>query len=195
MPQDAPARTEPRAATTDPEAAAAAPTRPALIARLRALQGSTPAVSAALLVLVFAAETLVMAGIEAWLPIEHDGWREALLDAAALTLLAAPFVVLVVRRVRRRSHVALRALDIASDGFWVVDTQGRLLDVNAGYARMSGYTRAELLGMRIDELDALETPADTAQRIARIMATGLARFDTRHRRRDGSEFDVHVTAA
>jgi|CXWL01.1.fsa_nt_gi PAS domain S-box-containing protein len=162
--------------------------------RLRALQGSAPAVIAMLLVLIFVGETLVMGALEAWLPKEHNFWVEALIDAAVLTLICTPFVVFVVRRLRRRSRLALRALDIARDGYMVVDVRGRILDVNVGYAGMSGYTRAELLGMHINDLDALETPATTRARIAQVMATGYARFDTRHRHRDGSLLDVNVTS-
>ena len=49
-----------------------------------------------------------------------------------------------------RTHNILRT---AIDGFWIVDMQGRLLEVNEAYCRMSGYTREELLRMSIFELE------------------------------------------
>ena len=166
-----------------------------LVDRLKALRGSSRALIAALLLLIFIGESLVMMAVEAWMPHPHPRWLEALVDAGLLTLICSPVIVWVVRRFARRSRLALQALDIASDGFWVADAQGRLLEVNAGYARMSGYSRGELLGMRINDLDAMETPEVTRSHIAQIMAHGFGRFDTRHRRRDGSVYDVHVTTA
>ena len=84
-------------------------------------------------------------------------------------------------------------LQTAMDGFWLVDTQGRLLEVNEAYCRMSGYSAQELLAMRISDLEADETADDTAARIQKIMAQGEDRFESRHRRKDGSIFDVEVS--
>ena len=81
----------------------------------------------------------------------------------------------------------------ALDGFWLVDTEGRLLEVNDAYCRMSGYSVRELLGMRIPDLEALETPEQTAARIQALMERGEERFESRHRRKDGSTFDVEVS--
>lgn len=166
-----------------------------LAARLKALRGGPSALIAALLLLIFLGESLVMVTLDAWLPQPHPQWLEAFADASLLTLICSPVIVWVVQRFARRSRLALRALDIASDGFWAVDAKGRLREVNAGYARMSGYSRSELLRMRINDLDAVETPEITGLHIAQIKAHGFGRFDTRHRRRDGSLFDVHVTTA
>ncbi len=168
---------------------------PAVLARLGLMRGGAPAVIVTLMAVVFVGDAMVMVGLDAWLPPNHSWWLEAVLDAGAITLLCAPFIVYLVRHFRRHGGLALRALDAASDGFWVVDEQGRLRDVNAGYASMSGYTRTELLEMRVDHLDALETPAMTRAHIAQVRASGFTRFDSRHRRRDGSLYDVHITAA
>ena len=102
---------------------------------------------------------------------------------------------------RKRAEEALREseerhrtiLQTAMDGFWLVDTQGRLLEVNETYCRMSGYSEQELLAMRIPDLEAIETADDTAARIQKIMAQGEDRFESRHRRKDGSIFDVEVS--
>ncbi len=80
------------------------------------------------------------------------------------------------------------------DGFWLVDGQGRLLDVNDAYCDLSGYTRAELLTMGIEDLEVDQTPAEIARHLQAIRANGSARFDSRHRTRDGSIVDVEVSA-
>ncbi|MDP2601141.1 MAG: PAS domain S-box protein, partial [Deltaproteobacteria bacterium] len=84
-------------------------------------------------------------------------------------------------------------LRTAMDGFWRVDLQGRLLEVNETYCRMSGYSEQELLAMSIPDLEAAETPADTAVHIQRVAAQGEDRFESRHRRKDGSSFAVEVS--
>jgi two-component system cell cycle sensor histidine kinase/response regulator CckA len=84
-------------------------------------------------------------------------------------------------------------LQAAMDGFWMADVKGRLLKVNETYCRMSGYSEQELLTMCISDLEVVETSNDTAGHIQKIMANGEDRFETRHRRKDSSIFDVEVS--
>ncbi len=85
-------------------------------------------------------------------------------------------------------------LRAAMDGFWMVDLEGRLLEVNNAYCRMSGYSEPELLAMRIPDLEVLETGEEITAHITKIIAVGQDRFATRHRRKDGSIFDIEVSA-
>ena len=88
----------------------------------------------------------------------------------------------------------LRAiLETTTDGFWVVDLKGNIKNVNAAYCRMSGYTKEELLSMKVQDIEALETEYDTKQRIKRVIQNGAERFETRHIRKDGSIFDVEIS--
>lgn len=84
-------------------------------------------------------------------------------------------------------------LQTAMDGFWLVDMQGRLLDVNAAYCRMSGYSAQELLALRISDLEAAEATDDTAAHIQKVLMQGEDRFESRHRRKDGSIMDVEIS--
>ncbi|MBN2562451.1 MAG: PAS domain S-box protein [Phycisphaerae bacterium] len=79
------------------------------------------------------------------------------------------------------------------DGFWLTDMQGRFLDVNDAYCRLIGYSRDELLNMSIADVEAVERPEETAQRIRGIMATGGDRFETRHTGKNGGTVDVEVS--
>ena len=79
------------------------------------------------------------------------------------------------------------------DGFWLVGGDGRLLEVNDVYCRMSGYGRDELLTMKIEELDANLTQEAIERHMGRIRERGEDRFETRHRRKDGSVFDAEVS--
>jgi len=92
-----------------------------------------------------------------------------------------------------RERELRKILTTAMDGFWVVDSEGRLIDVNEAYCAMSGYTREELLRARIADLEALETPEETAAHVRRIMGQGSDRFETRHRRKDGQSLDIEAS--
>jgi PAS domain S-box-containing protein len=84
-------------------------------------------------------------------------------------------------------------LETTLDGFWHVDSQGRLLEVNSTYCWQSGYTRDELLRMRITDLEAKESTTETEKRIRRVIESGGDRFESLHRRKDGSIWDVEVS--
>jgi PAS domain S-box-containing protein len=124
-------------------------------------------------------------------------------DAHALPFSGRRAVLGVIQDIteRQRAEEALRKseewhrtiLQSAMDGFWLVDTQGHLLEVNETYCRMSGYRAEELLVMHISDLQVSAAPDDAATRIKRIMAQGESRFESRHRRKDGSIFDVEVS--
>ena len=85
-------------------------------------------------------------------------------------------------------------LRAAMDGFWMVAPEGRLLEVNDAYCRMSGYSEAELLAMRLSDLEVHANGEPVAARIVRIIERGQDRFATRLRRKDGKIIDVEVSA-
>lgn len=93
----------------------------------------------------------------------------------------------------KENEQRLRAiLEASTDGFWLVDNEGNILAVNEAYSRMSGYTEAELLTMRVSDVDALEGVAEAEEHIRKIREQGSDHFETRHRRKDGTIFDVEI---
>jgi PAS domain S-box-containing protein len=87
-------------------------------------------------------------------------------------------------------------LQTTADGFCVIDrAKGRLVEVNEAYCRMTGYSRTELLSLRIADIEAPEEPDGIEARMRRIMENGSEIFETRHRRKNGSLFDVEVSSA
>jgi PAS domain S-box-containing protein len=157
---------------------------------------------------IFAGEASVMFLLDALPPLpDLEG---ALLDSTLLSTIVAPALYFFVFRPltthiaeREQAEQALRDSDDAHrhilaaslDGFWLTDVEGRLLEVNATYARQSGYSREELLGMRIGELEINETAAEIAQHIKRILAAGSEQFESIHRRKDGSNWYVEISAS
>lgn len=92
----------------------------------------------------------------------------------------------------RKYHSVIRT---TGEGFWQIDKEGRLLEVNPAYARLSGYSETELVGMLITDLEARESSEETTEHVRKIMLYGTDTFETRHRRKDGSVWDVEVNAA
>jgi PAS domain S-box-containing protein len=82
-----------------------------------------------------------------------------------------------------------------SEGFWHVSKEGCLLEVNPAYTHLSGYSEEELIGMRISDLDAQHSPEQTAQHIHKIIMQGTDMFETQHRRKDGSLWDVEISVS
>jgi two-component system cell cycle sensor histidine kinase/response regulator CckA len=102
---------------------------------------------------------------------------------------------------RKEAEQALRSseervriiLKSSMAGFWMVDSAGRLMEVNEAYCRMSGYSAEELTTMRVSDLETLESASATAAHIEKVLTLGQDRFESRHRRKDGSEFDVEIS--
>ncbi|MDA8159974.1 MAG: PAS domain S-box protein [Desulfobacteraceae bacterium] len=79
------------------------------------------------------------------------------------------------------------------DGFWVIGPGGKLLDCNAEACRMLGYSREELLGLSVIDIDAFESPEEVEARMREIRERGGLRFKAVHRRKDGVHLDVEVS--
>ncbi len=80
----------------------------------------------------------------------------------------------------------------ANDCLLLLSMEGRIVDINhTGHERL-GYTREEMLGKRIAELDPPEFAAKVPERIAKIMGDGQAIFESAHVRKDGSEMPVEI---
>jgi len=83
----------------------------------------------------------------------------------------------------------------AIDGFWIIDINGKFLEVNDSYCQMIGYTREELLKMSISDIEALERPEDIAGRIQKIILRGSDRFQTQHRCKNGKIIDIEINTS
>lgn len=84
-------------------------------------------------------------------------------------------------------------LQTAMDGFWMTDMNGYFINVNNAYCNMSGYTETELLTMHISDVEVNENNEDVALHIKNIIENGSDRFVSKHRRKDGSSYDVEIS--
>ena len=96
------------------------------------------------------------------------------------------------RREAEKKHSTV--LETNQSGFWMSDLDGKLLEVNEAYAYMSGYSREELLRMQVGDLEARETQEEIRRHIQLVRERGHHQFESRHRRKDGTLFDVDIRA-
>ena len=94
-----------------------------------------------------------------------------------------------------REAIYQAAIATSADGFWLCDHSCRILEVNDAYVNRSGYSREELLALRIPDLEAKESAADTAAHIEKITRLGSDIFETLHRAKDGTVWPVEVNAS
>ncbi|MBF0437569.1 MAG: response regulator [Magnetococcales bacterium] len=82
----------------------------------------------------------------------------------------------------------------SKDGFWIVDLDGRILEVNKAYLNMTGYSREEVLTKKIADLEGVENPEAVKKHIRKLLEKGSETFETRHRKKQGGLVDLEVTA-
>lgn len=81
-----------------------------------------------------------------------------------------------------------------TDGFWIASAQdARILDVNEAYCRMVGYSRDELLSMHIFDVEASESPEETAAHIKTVMESKHDFFETQHRHKQGHLIQIEAS--
>ena len=92
---------------------------------------------------------------------------------------------------RERSQSLLQN---ASDGVHIVDERGNIVEASDSFCNMLGYTYNEVIGMHVRQWDAKLSGQEISEILIRQFSTHtLSKFETLHRRKDGSVFDVEVT--
>jgi PAS domain S-box-containing protein len=112
--------------------------------------------------------------------------------------LAFGIVALRSRAARERAEqeVALLsfALDKAREAAFLIDDTAHFRYVNEEACRVLGYSRAELLGMGIPDIDPEFPAARLSDHWSDLKARRSDSFESRHRTRDGRTFPVEISA-
>lgn len=75
----------------------------------------------------------------------------------------------------------------APDSVVLIDPETTaVVEFNELACRQLGYTREEFARLRVPDFEAIETPAETTQRVEQLIAAGRLEFETQHRAKDGS---------
>jgi PAS domain S-box-containing protein len=84
------------------------------------------------------------------------------------------------------------AIETSVDGFWTLDMSGHIIEVNEAYLKRSGYSREEMLGMSVKDVEANFSPEEITLLLEKIARLGGDEFETRHLARDGSQWEVEL---
>lgn len=110
---------------------------------------------------------------------------------AELDALHARIAALEAELLRQQLRHRL-TLQASLEGYHLVGGDGRILECNDSFAKILGYTAEELRGMYVRQIDV--RPREQLSELTRqMLRDGAARFETRHRHRDGHEIDVEVS--
>ncbi len=88
-----------------------------------------------------------------------------------------------------------KILETATDGYYAVNEKLIIIDVNESYCKMSGYTKEELIGSSIFMHTIKDDEEGVLERTQNILKTGSALFESRHRKKDGTAFDVEISVS
>lgn len=97
-------------------------------------------------------------------------------------------------RLRESERRHRTIIHTAMDGFQLFDMNDRILEVNDAYCKMSGYSREELLGMNIIDLEADPQANSRNRNRQALIAKGENRLVLKHKRKDGTLIDVEISA-
>lgn len=81
------------------------------------------------------------------------------------------------------------------DGIVILDKSGKVLDANPRFADMLGYSREEIVNLSVFDWDTHFTPQELQQLMRDFINFKSGVFETRHKRKDGSSFDVEISAS
>jgi len=101
----------------------------------------------------------------------------------------------VARRTAALQDEAMRRrilIDQSRDGIVVIDQGGKVYEANQRYCEMLGYSAEEISQLHVWDWDTRWTPEQLLGMICTVDEVGDF-FETRHRRKDGTYFDVEIS--
>jgi|GEM_PF-4391576 len=125
--------------------------------------------------------------------------RTCLLSAAIVESQGIPAVLsaLVDVTERKQAESARRRYqllaDYSRDILIFLDATGRIIEANVGAYATYGYSSEELLSMHVEDLRAAVGPSNPPVPFSSVLEEG-ARFESVHRRRNGTTFPVEIVA-
>ena len=116
-----------------------------------------------------------------------------LVRLSVVTVVSAAAVGMVVRA-RRIERYFRTVVEVALEGLWVVDAEGRTTFVNPRMAEMLGYGRADMQGRRFSEFVPAETAAGVEKAFRRLRDGVQEWSDVQLLRQDGTVLWTHYAA-
>ncbi|MFN7956762.1 MAG: PAS domain S-box protein [Holophagaceae bacterium] len=127
----------------------------------------------------------------------YEGGHRYSPEERDLLVFVSTQVALAIERARAQSEQRLltAAMDGAIDPVFGMDESGRLVFVNQAACGSLGYSREELLGKHVWDVDPRVLPEHWPGRWERLRSRGANREESWHRRKDGTEFPIEVSSS
>jgi len=87
------------------------------------------------------------------------------------------------------------SVEHASDAIFWTRPDGSIVDLNQAACTTLGYTRDELLGMKVTDIDTHFRAERFAEQLAAIKQAGALTFESEHRTKDGRLFPVEIASS
>ena len=154
---------------------------------------------------IFSAEAFVMLILSILSPLATN--KYAFLDAGILAVIAFPVMYYFVFRpfkshieALKRSEEALQASEAkyraifeqSPYGILLIDTKGRIIEFSEAAHRELGYTREEFARFHICDIDPVQSPEEIQASIRDVLKKGSAKFEVKHKTKNGEIRDVQV---
>ena len=125
--------------------------------------------------------------------------RMRTIGAIAIALaLAASASWLIFKLGRRSNELAVSEyrnrifLRNASDGVCICDAGGFVLEASDSFCAMLGYAHGEIIGMNASQWDVRFNSTELRELISNLLNRNMRKFETKHRRKDGTTVAVEV---
>lgn len=114
-----------------------------------------------------------------------------------VTSVSAGFIYRLIKLADEQSRRNRMFLERASDGVYVLDSKGILIEASDSFCAMLGYQREELIGCHISTWEARRSKSELDEIIQRnqLVPEHSATEDSLHRRKDGSLLAVEIHSA
>ncbi|MEW6260876.1 MAG: PAS domain S-box protein [Thermodesulfobacteriota bacterium] len=144
----------------------------------------------------------IVRNLEAKFRMKDGSHLDGLMSAAVIELEGVPHILTITRDISERKRLEnelreserrYRALfeDHAAIELLIDPETGRIVDANHAALNFYGWSREQLTGMRIQEINTL-TPEEVRQEMESARKRRRNHFEFKHRRADGSISDVRV---
>ena len=81
------------------------------------------------------------------------------------------------------------------DSVWVIDSSANIIDVNNSAIEIMGYSREELLSMKIGDIDAYHYPKEIKELTSKVPIDKIQTFETCHKTKDGRKIPVEINSS
>ncbi len=98
------------------------------------------------------------------------------------------------RKIEDELKLEAQILDVATDSIFLHTLEGKFVYVNEEAYKSRGYTKEELLGMKLQQLDAPWAATQIVPRVRDLQEKGEVTFESAHICKDGHEMPVEVHA-